>query len=477
MKCPNCGEEMAEGTLYCEHCGEDIHIVPDFEPELEADLEQSISEIMDELDQEHDGLFEEPEPEKRFSPKKLLIRLSVLLCILFLIAAVGAGVWVYLYNSEDYQVSQAMRYTEAGAYDKAVACYNRALELNNDIELRFSLAEVYLLKNNKIEYEYLLREIANDKDATAEQLDRAYGKLIAIYRAREDFQTINDLLLTSDDENLILTYQNYIARAPEFSIREGYYTSIQPLKLTAFGAGKIYYTLDGSEPDENSQQYITPILLEDGDYCVKAVFINDNGIVSDVSVGEYHIENDEIPAPEVSVVSGEYEFPINIEILDEEKEDVYYTTDGSDPTYFSNAYTGPVPMPIGKSVFRFARIVDGVTGEIAERTYLLELNTEYTPAEAVNDIVQYCQDSGKIMDGAGHFDESGDVYQFHYQYVTNINDVSDFYVIAEAYLAADGTLTRTGTVYAVDIYTKEQYRLQRNERGRYELTRLEPEPE
>ena len=55
--------------------------------------------------------------------------------------------------------------------------------------------------------------------------------------------------------------------------------------------------------------------------------------------------------------------------------------------------------------------------------------------------------------------------------------VSDFYVIAEAYLAADGTLTRTGTVYAVDIYTKEQYRLQRNERGRYELTRLEPEPE
>lgn len=468
---------MAEGTLYCEHCGEDIHIVPDFEPELEADLEQSISEIMEELDQESDAAFEEPEQGRRFQVKKFLVRLSVVFCILLFAAAAGAGVWVYLYNSEEYQVSQAMRYTEAGAYDRAVECYNRALELNDDIELRFSLAEVYLLKNNKIEYEYLLRGIANDKNASAEQLDRAYGKLIAIYRAREDFQTINDLLLTSNDENLILTYQNYIARAPEFSIREGYYTSIQPLKLTAFGAGKIYYTLDGSEPDENSPQYITPILLEDGDYCVKAVFINDNGIVSDVSVGEYHIENDEIPEPEISVVSGEYEFPINIEILDEEKEDIYYTTDGSDPTYFSNAYTGPVPMPIGKSVFRFARIVDGVTGKIAERTYTLELNTEYTPAEAVNDIVQYCLNSGKIIDGAGHFDESDDVYQFHYQYVTNINETSDYYVIAEAYLSADGTLTRTGTNYAVDIYTKEQYRLQRTERGRYELTRLEPESE
>ena len=49
MKCPNCGEEMAEDRLYCEHCGEDIHIVPDFEPELERNLEQSISAIMEDL--------------------------------------------------------------------------------------------------------------------------------------------------------------------------------------------------------------------------------------------------------------------------------------------------------------------------------------------------------------------------------------------------------------------------------------------
>ena len=55
MKCPNCGEEMTDGALYCEHCGEDIHIVPDFEPELESNLEQTISGIVEELD--------EPSPE------------------------------------------------------------------------------------------------------------------------------------------------------------------------------------------------------------------------------------------------------------------------------------------------------------------------------------------------------------------------------------------------------------------------------
>ena len=51
---------------------------------------------------------------------------------------------------------------------------------------------------------------------------------------------------------------------------------------------------------------------------------------SEIVSKEYHVENDEIPAPEISAVSGEYEFPISIEVLDDNDE-VYYTTDGSDP--------------------------------------------------------------------------------------------------------------------------------------------------
>ena len=50
MKCPNCGAEMEEGKLYCEHCGEDIHIVPDFEPEVEYNMEQTLSDIAKEME-------------------------------------------------------------------------------------------------------------------------------------------------------------------------------------------------------------------------------------------------------------------------------------------------------------------------------------------------------------------------------------------------------------------------------------------
>lgn len=35
MKCPRCGADMKEGQMYCEHCGREIQIVPEFDPALE----------------------------------------------------------------------------------------------------------------------------------------------------------------------------------------------------------------------------------------------------------------------------------------------------------------------------------------------------------------------------------------------------------------------------------------------------------
>ncbi len=494
MKCPNCGAEMADNTLYCEQCGEDIHIVPDFEPELEQNLQQTIIGIMEDLgqgtdegreakeqeckeeweeeDEEEDGEDEDfyyQRPRKKHLIWKILLGLLlVALCVTGVL-----GVRAYRYNSLDYQIKAAIQNVRQQQYDKAIACYNRAIELDRtDIELRFGLAEVYLQKNNKVEYEYLLRDIARDPDATTEQLDRAYGKLIAIYRDRKDYQTINDLLLNSGNEQMISTYQNYIARPPEFSVNEGYYTSIQPLKLTAFGTGKIYYTMDGSTPDETSPQYTAPILLEDGDYIVKAVFINENGTVSDVEEKEYHIENDEILAPELSAGSGTYYSPTYIRVLSDTK-NVYYTTDGSNPTYASNVYTGQIPMPLGRSTYKFAQIVDGVTGTVTERNYELVLGTDLTPEQAVAAVAAYSLASGKIRDEAGHFDDTNALYLYEYLYVANINKQGDYYVIVEVLCAEDGTLTRTGSAYGVEVYTGELKKVLRDEQGRLTLEEIE----
>lgn len=471
MKCQGCGKEIPEGSLYCEHCGEDIHIVPDFEPEIELNIEQTISELVGELYEE------EPTDEIETLTKKTKRKHTVLIVlgVLGVLVLVTLGVVAYMaycYHSVEYQVEQATRYANKESYEKAIACYNRALELNaDDIELLFSLAEVYFLENNKTEYERILREIVGRKDVSSEQLERAYGKIIAIYRAKEDYQTINDLLLDSGNSLIQSSYWNYISKSPEFSIPEGYYTSIQPLKLSASGNGKIYYTMDGTEPTVESSQYTAPLILENGKYTISARFVNENGVLSDVVTKTYHIENDEIYAPELNLYSGEYYYPDNILVVGD-SDDVYYTTDGSKPTYSSNLYTGPIPIPLGKSTFKFAKIVDGVTGTVAERTFYLELKTDVTTVDAVNVVVQYALNSGKIYDASGFFDGSGNSYCYEYQYVTNVNDIGHFYIIAEIFRTADGMLTKTGNNYAVNIYSKEIFKLHQDA-GRMNLVELE----
>ena len=483
MKCPNCGAEMKEGTLYCEHCGEDIHIVPDFEPEIEYNMEQTLNDIAKEMEPEtekdkEDALqdatefqdWDEPSENQTIRhPFRWKFILLALVLVVVAVVCTGFGISYSHYHSAEYQIKCAKDYVAREEYDQAIACYERALEIDpGNITLKFELADIYFQKNNKIEYEYLLREIVADPTATTEQLESAYGKLIAIYAAREDHKTINDLLQNCGNVNIMSKYQSYMAMEPEFSLQEGYYTSIQPLKLTTFGSGKIYYTMDGSEPGENSSLYTAPILLESGDYCVKAIYINENDISSKVVTKNYHIEIEELSAPDVTAVSGDYEFPINIEVSD--GEDVYYTTDGSDPTQNSSVYIGPIPMPLGKSVFRFIRIADGRKSEIVEKSYNLVMNTEYMPDEAVQDVIDYCIQNGKILDESGSFDESGAAYLYQYQYVTNINKVDDFYVIAEMYRGEDGTLTRTGNLFAVNAYTRELYKLQMDESSRqYQL--------
>ena len=41
MKCRYCGQEIPEGVLYCENCGQEVRIVPDYNP-LDDMLAQQI---------------------------------------------------------------------------------------------------------------------------------------------------------------------------------------------------------------------------------------------------------------------------------------------------------------------------------------------------------------------------------------------------------------------------------------------------
>ena len=62
MNCPKCGAKMESGKLYCPNCGEEIKIVPDFEPELEYNMEQTLHDIVKDI---HVGASEHNEQKEQ----------------------------------------------------------------------------------------------------------------------------------------------------------------------------------------------------------------------------------------------------------------------------------------------------------------------------------------------------------------------------------------------------------------------------
>lgn len=466
MKCPSCGFEMQDDQLYCEHCGMEIQIVPDFEPEIENSISETLNTLAEELTEEN-KTGEESGDEDDFIgedahllEKLLANRKAFVLCTavasMAVIMLVLLGFFLYQYNSKGYRISRAIELADQGQYEKAVACLKEAESMDNtDANIYFLMADYYYQLGEEENALITLKNVALTPGFPEEDVENAYGKLVSIYRAREDYQSINDLMLACNNQDIIYTYQNYMAYPPDFSYIEGTYQEIIPLKLSSNTSGSIYYTMDGSEPDENSAVYTTPIFLETGTYEIKAFFVNDYGIRSETVSKTYVIELTVPNAPEINLYSGDYTEPGTIEIEVPAGCRVYYTMDGSEPTSDSEAYTAPIPMPLGNSIFKFISYSkEGVAGEIVTRTYSLKLeNARYTVTSALETLSHMLLERGYILDLYGRKEGIQGRYINKFGSVNRITDGQDYYFIYEYYEDLEGNQSKTGRIFGVNIVT------------------------
>ncbi len=470
MKCPNCGEEIKEGYLYCEKCGEDIHIVPDFEPELELSLIQSVGEILDEEEKEREAERQRLLERKKKLQKLMKFGVLAVITGVLLISCFFAVKFVKkaFSNSYEYQIENAYVCISEGKIEEALPYLKRALELNpEDMTAKLELAEVYRILQGEMSYVDVLKEVAYCEVSSEQEVETAYRKLVSFYVSKENFETVNALLKDCSVESVLKENQKYIAKMPFYSFEEGVYEEIIPLKLSANTSGTIYYTLDGSVPDENSEKYESPIFLDTGSHTVSAVFVNNYGVASDVSTKNYVIEIQRPAAPEISVYSGQYNKPVSITVDVMEGCRVFYTTDGSFPTEQSKEYTEPIPMPLGKSHFKFVAYNDeGIDSEMTSRDYKLDIDTEVSVEEACQAVVDLMLQFGKIYNSLGESFLVPGKYSYIFQYPLAVEGKGDYYVIIEVYEDEAGITTPTGASYAVNIYNETVYKFTNN-KGNY----------
>jgi hypothetical protein len=379
-------------------------------------------------------------------------------------------------NSFEYKYNLAKEYYAKGDYAHAVSYMESAANMHSDdLTVQYELAEYYS-KNNQTQNAILTyRNIIRDFDS---DVLTAYTKLFEIYESQGDFESINSVLSECTNKDIVNQFQRYLAVAPEFSAVPGSYDDPVYLKLTANPSGQIFYTIDGSTPDNESLEYTSPLYLEKGAFQIKAIYINSYGLMSPVAEGDFQINVSAPNPPTINLDSGEMEKPELI-VVEDIPEDcvVYYTSDGSEPTKDSNVYKNPILMPIGSSTFQFVTYnFDDVPSEIVTREYLYLVDEDkVSAAQAANIITTYRFNSGNgTMAGTdGSLTYLSGRLMFMCESAVILRDTV-YYVITEYYEDPNaGSTTKTGYMYAVSTKDENDYGLLKaGSDGNYIYTRV-----
>ena len=374
MKCANCGHEIKIGSVYCEKCGREVQIVPDynlFEDDViphileekeakkeQADREKTKDRFGGEKKQEHSGGEKVPEKtggEKTSGKKQNVLKkiwrnkktrwaciAGIVLVILIVIGAI-----VGLQHSYAYQYQAGVRQEKKEAYDEALSHYLRAAELDDEsAEAKVGVGRSYYQLERYEDAKTVLLE-AVSLDAASQD---AYRWLIMTYQALEDYEGLNELRDSAKDEEILALFDEYLIEAPAFSQEEGEYDDDVILELSAPSSYEIYYTVDGSDPIRKGKRYREAITLTDGETTVRAVSKDRQGAFSQIEEKTYTVTYQRPDHPTVTPMQGDFSEPAFITIQAPEGSSVYYTWDGSTPTASSARYTDPIPVPEGNNV-------------------------------------------------------------------------------------------------------------------------------
>lgn len=469
MLCPNCGKELNKDKLYCEYCGEEIHIVPEFEPDIDSEISETMSNLVETVEPEsalhkeiHQNISGNSKIMDYFIKRKNLIIFSSIMLSFFVIFIFF---FLGMNQHQDSKLAEAMLLYENQEYEEAIQIYEKILKKDKNTAASINYAEcLYAIGNydKAINYLYAILEENPENEI-------AIAVIISMLDGQRDYEEINLLLQNCNNESIKEKYKNYMAESPEFSISSGSYDKVIPLVLSTSSNCKIFYSLDGTNPEKSGEEYTAPIYLTAGNYTVKAITMNDFGILSEIREEKYVI-NCKVPRePQVTPDSGIYNSPMMITVLSDPNTTIYYTTDNSIPTDQSLLYGEAIPMKEGTSNFHFIAIDEnGQSSEVTSRTYQLQIDTSLAAEDSITRLKHRLIQKEMILDIEGHIPDRKGNYIYVYDSLRMVQNKS-MHTIAEYYTEDGRHRNKTGRIYAIDVSNGYVYMIKELENGEIEL--------
>lgn len=373
MKCSVCGAEIKEGALYCDVCGATVQIVPDYSPldevltahvrgEIEGRVNRPQPNETGKKSGSHNGNTSgkhKHKKRKKNKKKKMLIILGILLVVI----VIGLVVFRSSYAGLVQRGNNAI---EDKRYNAAYKYFQEASEKSPEKpEAYAGMAKVLTIQDqlNEAENIFITQLAQQQKNA------KIYRAAAEFYVETKQTEKIPIMLDNCEEESVLSEMSDYLVEVPMFSLEEGTYEEVQTLELSSNEGYSVYYTLDETEPSvENGTKYGTEIKLDEKEWVVKAICVNDKGIPSLTETKKINVELPIADPPIVSPSSGLYEENMEITIQVPDGFTAYYVFGSTEPTKDNwTAYDGPISMPEGNKIFS-AVLMEDSTGKISAAT-------------------------------------------------------------------------------------------------------------
>ncbi|MBQ1410578.1 MAG: leucine-rich repeat domain-containing protein [Oscillospiraceae bacterium] len=217
--------------------------------------------------------------------------LKLVIPILVILALLVTGYWFFFRYRKDLTADLLREFADSrsnsGHYSMAIRCYNWADSLaTGNADTAMKLAEAYHKSGNYTKTEYVLMHASYDHPED----QRLYEALSRIYVEQDKLLDAQQLLDGIPNEQAREALAEKRPAAPVLSPAADYYSEYISIELQQPDAdATCYLSLDGGYPSKEADAYAGPVALNGGQTQVLAVAVNEAGLVSSLTRGDYTI--------------------------------------------------------------------------------------------------------------------------------------------------------------------------------------------